>query len=452
MKKFIKIFSILGILALFAGCDDVTSRRTTNSTSSKNTTGKVTTKDSGDTEFHYLTLSIDTSADTASLKNTIKVMNTTTGAELENGSGFKEDDQITITVFNCASDVKFRVVRLTDPEYELYPSFGFDQLTGSAVTTGQEPVEINAPAANMKIELTVDDGSEDYEYGKIYFHNTASNITFEATRLDEDGFTDITLNNGDTVIVDETVWIDVDNSNGTEAIMVTEYTDNQYLETEIIAVGNKTRVYFNAATLTDVYFEPYTTCTFSAATLPIGTSLTVYNQETESMISFDNSADKYTTFKVFVNNENSSSKKIFEIIADSKVLYTELINANTSDWYFGYILTDNVTLKLSEIEGPTIEHPGLSTDDGYWVSAYYIYGPNEEDTESLDSGDKIPTGYHFGFTIYLLTDDPSETINITISMGGEVIKTATIPYVESGGYTLVDDAFIATDNIVVTVS
>ena len=171
----------------------------------------------------------------------------------------------------------------------------------------------------------------------------------------------------------------------------------------------------------------------------------------QHFLDYDTPIAKYTEFKVLVNNSGSSTKKIFEIKVGDVVLYSELIDGESSDWYNGYILTDNVTFKLSEIEGPTITHPGLSTDNGYWVSAYYIYGPNEEDIESLDSGDKIPTGYKFGFTIYIFAADPSETITVTITMGGETIKTATIPYVESG-YTLVDDAFVATDDIVVTVA
>ena len=92
----------------------------------------------------------------------------------------------------------------------------------------------------------------------------------------------------------------------------------------------------------------------------------------------------------------------------------------------------------------------MNSEAGYWVSAYYIYGPNEEDIESLESGDKIPTGYKFGFTIYIFGDS-SDTITLTISMGGETIKTVVVPWVEDG-YTLVDDAFVATGDIVVTVA
>ena len=127
------------------------------------------------------------------------------------------------------------------------------------------------------------------------------------------------------------------------------------------------------------------------------------------------------------------------------------MNGNSSEWFEGYVLTANFNLKLSEIEGPTIEHPGMNVSEGYWVSAYYIYGPNEEDTESLDSGDKIPTGYKFGFTIYLFTEDPSGTIDLTIYIGGVEVKTATIPWAESG-YTLVDEAFVATADILVSVA
>ena len=468
MRKLVKLGSALLILALFAGCkgktttksntttkvqptsDNSSSSKTKVTTSNRSTTKETSTKESGEQEYHFLTISLDTSADTSTLKNTIKVFNTTTNAELENGSGFKEDDLIKITVFNCASDVKFRVVRLTDPEYDIYPLVGLDQLTGSEVSTGQEPIEINAPAANLKIEVVVDDGSETYEYGKIYFHNTASNVTFEATRLDEDGITDIKLNNGDTIIVNETIWIDVKN-NGSSDIMVTEYIDGEFLETTKITSGRNERVFFSGGKVTDVYFEPYTTCTISASSLPIGTSLTAYNEETDSVLPYDSQIDKYTMFKVFVSNNGSSTKKIFEIKAGDVVLYSELISGNSTAWFNGYILTDDVTFYLSEIEGPTITHPGMNIDAGYWVSAYYIYGPNEEDIESLDSGDKIPTGYKFGFTIYIFADDPSETITLTISMGGETIKTVVVPWVEDG-YTLVDDAFVATDNIVVTVA
>ena len=172
MKKVIKIFSALAMLALFAGCDDVTTKRTskrdnttTNPTSSRrttatNTSSKKTTTQDGDS--FTLTVAVDPSADTSSLRNTVKVFNKTANKELHNGDAYNEDDELVVTVFNCASDVKLHIVCGT---YEIFPWFGYEKLEGSDVSVGQEEVAFLA-YSNARVELLVDDGTEPIEYCK----------------------------------------------------------------------------------------------------------------------------------------------------------------------------------------------------------------------------------------------------------------------------------------------
>ena len=461
MKRFIKALSIFLVaclsFTLFA-CNDSTSTKkgttknsqtkTTEATKTKATTKKATsaktsTKSSGDSEFYYLTIDLDDSADTTTLKNTIKVVNLTTETELSGGDSFKENDRLQITLFNCASDVKIKVVRQTNPEYDIYPLIGYDQLTGSDATTGQEPFEIVAQAAGLKIVVVVDDGSEIIEYGKFYISNTATNATTRFTHV-VDGYDTQELSNGSDIIVNETIYGEVENKSTTEIITVATFTDNQLDEVIKLNPGERTTdIFFPAGEVNNIYIETYTTFTITSASSNI-----TMNKNDDTSIASGSAVDKYTIYNATINNE-SENIKIFKVTSGSDVLLTMIVPGNDTVTTDNLLLTSNVTLTISEIEGPKIDITAPTMDEGAIVSVSYIYGSEETDKQPVENGDKIPLGYSFEVLIYLLDESYSATVTVTI--GEETIIDRTVTF-NSDGITITDGALVATDDIVVIVT
>ena len=452
MKKFLKIFGIFLVISfaitLFA-CDNETTKKSTKTTRGTTrttaTTARVSTR--GASETFTLTVAVDTKADTSSLTNTVKIINkSNNNQELHNGDKIYDDDEIEITLFNCASDVKMRVVKMTNPSYDILPWFGFDKLTGSDATTGQEPIEF-VVNAGIKVEVVVDDGTDPAEMGKIYMNNIAQNATLRVYYV-EDLLAERDLEDDDYVEKGITIYCDVENKSTTETILVTAISDNSVDASVKLAPGAKTSdFYFGAGDINNVYVEAYSknTITFTSPLLTVGK----YVEDSDDVrVTSGSELDKYTMYKVTINNYTENNK-VFKITSGTDTVYSTIINADTNDSTNYMILTSDVVISISDIEGPTVTHPGLSIDNGYWVSVGYIYG--DGDSMSVASGEKIPTGFKFEVVVYILAEDQTTKFDVTIKIGTETVKTETASFNESG-YIIKGDNLIATDDILVTIA
>ena len=448
MKKTI-IGGALLLLALF-GCKGKTTTKkeattvkpTTNASSSsskvtttnKSTTQKTSTKDY--TGALTLTLATDTSADTATLKNTIKIMNKTKNVEMKNGDTFDSGDIFGVTLFNAASDVKLRI---TSGGYDVFPWFSYDQLTGSDVEVGQEEIEIEL-TANVSIMFMVDDGEETVTYAKFNSSITATDVevTIKAAGMDE---AEHDVVDGDTVAVGSTLYYTIKNKSTTNKVIFAYFDGNELdVDATVVIEPNSTLDDYNGIMGdTKVCIEPYVEYKAdSTSVLPTGTSVTIY-EGTNIINGVDK--QKYTVINVFVNN-SSVNNYLAKVMIDGAAIESKLLEKNTNYWFENILLTDNIEVVIESFEGPTAT---INTCDGVYLSAGYLIGDEET---GFVSGDTIPEGLELSLTAFNITD-PYKDLTITITVGGVEVYSETIVANEYGLYI---NGIYATDTVVITIS
>ena len=448
MKKTI-IGGALLLLALF-GCKGKTTTKkeattvkpTTNAssssskvtTTSRSTTQKTSTKDY--TGALTLTLATDDSADTATLKNTIKIMNKTKNVEMKNGDTFDSGDTFGVILFNAASDVKLRI---TSGGFDILPWFSYDQLTGSDVEVGQEEIEIEL-TNNVSITFMVDDGEETVTYAKFNSSITATDVevTIKAAGMDE---AEHDVVDGDTVAVGSTLYYTIKNKSTTNKVIFAYYDGNELdVDATVVIEPNSTLDDYNGIMGdTKVCIEPYAEYSASGKNpLPTGTAVTV--KLGDDIINGVNKP-KYTVIDIYVNNV-STSDYIAKVMIDGAAIESKLLEKNTDFKFEKVLLTDNIDVVIESFEGPTAT---INTCEGVYLSAGYMLGDEEI---GFESGYTIPEGLELSLLAFNITDPYSE-LTITITVGGVEVYSHAIDNNENGLYI---NGIYATDDIVITIS
>lgn len=445
MNRITKIGSALLLLALFAGCkgktttkkDETTKKPTPTSitTSRKSTTQETSTKEHVGDKC-TLTIAGDTSGDTATLKNTVKVFNVTKNVELKTGDKFDNGDELTVTLFNLATDVKIRVY---SSDYDYFPWFSYEKLTGEDATTGTEIMKFH-PTKDFTVTYMVDDGEEAVTYAKFNSSITATDVevTIKAAGMDE---AEHDVVDGDTVVVGSTLYYTIKNKSTTNKVIFAYFDGNELdIDATVVIEPNSTLDDYNGIMGdTKVCIEPYAEYSASGKNpLPTGTSVTV--KLGEDVINGVNKP-KYTVIDIYVNNA-STSDYIAKVVINGAAIESKLLKKNTDFTFEKVLLTDNIDVVIDTFEGPTAT---INTCDGVYLSAGYMLG---EEEIGFESGDTIPEGLELSLLAFNITNPYSE-LTITITVGGVEVYSHAIDNNESGLYI---NGIYATDDIVITIS
>ena len=457
MKRITKIGSALLLLALFAGCSgkattkkgettkkaattSVTTKKATSSitTTKKSTTQKTSTKDHVSDKL-TLTVAGDTSGDTATLKNTVKIFNITKNVEVKTGEQIDSGDKIAVTLFNLATDVKIRVY---GSSYDYFPWFSYEKLTGEDATAGVKVMEFT-PTEDITVTYMVDDGEEAVDYVKFNSSITATDVTvtFKAAGMDEDEHTVV---NGDTVASGSTLYYTIENKSSTNKVIFAFFDDNQLdSDATVVIEPNSTLEDYNAI-MGDVKvsIEPYAEYSVSiSSSLPTGTEAINYDSEEKTnIISSGTNVQKYTYVYPNVIND-STTDYIAKVTVNDTVVAASRIEKNADYSFDGIIVTGNVVVSIEAIEGPTIT---INSSEKVFLSTGYKI---DEGEEALVSGDTVPRGLELSILAIYFNEEYSE-LTITITVGGTVACSKVIPDSEDGLYI---DGIYATDNIVITI-
>ena len=428
MKKIAKLFSLLLILVLFAGCSNNNGSKTKPSTT--DTSEKVSTKQG---EGLTITIAGDDSADTSTLKNTIKVMNVTKNKEMKNGDSFDEGDRISVTLFNCASDVKLRIY--TD-SFDIFPWYSYEKLTGEDATTGQSPIEFTAEK-NINVDYMVDDGGEEIEYCKYNITTTATNVTIDVSVAGMEEPEHKVADN-DTIINGSSIYYTITNNSTTERVIFASYSDHQFDNSTIIEPGETLDDY--DAIIGDIHFyvDKYVEYKAKAGTLPDGTSVSIKNEALEDIANV--AKPKFEKTNITVTN-SSTTNYIAKVMIDGKAIASKRVDKNSVAEFDTIILIGDITVDVSTIDGPTATV--TCSSNGYIITGYLIDGEDN----SFDSGDKIPTGLELSILVFNISN-PTVDVTITITIGGEVAYTGLVPASEDG---LLINGIYATGDVVITV-
>lgn len=445
MNRITKIGSALLLLALFAGCkgktttkkDETTKKPTPTSitTSRKSTTQETSTKEHVGDKC-TLTIAGDTSGDTATLKNTVKVFNKTKKVELKTGDQFDSGDEISVTLFNLATDVKIRVY---NNDYDYFPWFSYEKLTGEEATTGVKVMEFS-PTKDIIVTYMVDDGEEAVTYAKFNSSIAATDVevTYTVSGMDE---AEHTVVDGDTVVVGSSLYYTIKNKSTTNKVIFAIYNDGDLDTDSTVVIEPNTTLEEYDGILGDikVSVEPYAEYSASGKN-PLPTSTAVTVKLGDDIINGVNKP-KYTVIDIYVNNA-STSDYIAKVVINGAAIESKLLKKNTDFTFEKVLLTDNIDVVIDTFEGPTAT---INTCDGVYLSAGYMLG---EEEIGFESGDTIPEGLELSLLAFNITDPYSE-LTITITVGGVEVYSHAIDNNENGLYI---NGIYATDDIVIIIS
>ncbi|MBP5446166.1 MAG: hypothetical protein J6Y28_08355 [Acholeplasmatales bacterium] len=461
MNKITKISSSLLLLALFAGCKgktttkkgattkltptSVTTKKATSSitTTKKSATQKTSTKDHVSNQC-TLTVAGDTSGDTATLKNTVRVFNETKNATITSGNQFDSGDRLIVTLFNLATDVKIRVY---SSDFDYFPWFSYEKLTGDDATTGEEIMAFS-PTEDITIAYMVDDGEEAVDYVKFNssIATTDVDVTFTVAGMDE---VEHNVVDGDTVVSGSTLYYTIKNKSTTNKVIFAYYDDNQLdSDATVVIEPNSTLEDYNAI-MGDIklYVEPYTEYSVTKATLPVATAVACFDSADKTTpISFGTDIQKYTYVYPYVSN-NSTTDYIAKVTINDVVVAACILSKDQDVLFDGIVLTGNMVVSVDAIEGPTITIN--SPDEVFLSTGYLIYSIEEEQyiEKGIGNDEIVPRGLELSIqAIYFATEYTELTITITI--GDTTVYSKVIPDSEDG---LFIDGIYATDNIVITI-
>ena len=452
MRKLVKLGSALLILALFAGCKGKTTTKSNtttkvqptsdNSSSSKTkvtTSNRSTTKETS-TKEHVgdkctLTIAGDTSGDTATLKNTVKVFNKTKNVELKTGDQFDSGDEISVTLFNLATDVKIRVY---NSDFDYFPWFSYEKLTGEDATIGTEIMNFH-PTKDFTVTYMVDDGEEAVTYAKFNSSITATDVevTYTVSGMDE---AEHTVVDGDTVVVGSSLYYTIKNKSTTNKVIFAIYNDGD-LDTDstvVIEPNSTLEEYDGILGDIKVSVEPYAEYSVTSSSLPIGNSVSVYKHG-ESTDVKGQAFVKYTLMDISVSNQ-STSNYIAKVKIGDKAIAAKAVRNNSEFLFENVELTDNIVVTIETLEGPTIT---IDSSEDIYLSTGYLTLDGEE---PLEDGDTVPSGLELSILAAFWGEEYSE-ITIKITVGGTLVYSKVIPNDGDGIYI---DGIYATDNIVIT--
>ena len=453
------LVSIFSILVMCACSNNTTKKKTTSkatsskenkttekkSTTIKKTTEKKTTTDSIDTDTFNLVITVDDSMDTDTLKNTVKVTDSN-NKEFVNGADVPKSSEITVRLFNLASDCHIQV-KVDD--FELYEWTYFEKLTGEDVGVGNLILDgqlINSDTLTIEVKtgiIPLNNYTVTYE--------STTGVIFDVYILGgELGMDKETITSGSSLEEGSVIEIDVENKLDKD-ISVIIFIDNKPEKVKTIKANYKTGsagifstdgLYNNPLNGDMVItFEDVTDVDVNIKQLD-STTIKVYDMDSEKYINNGETMPKYNLFKVEI--QNNTDDRILANIDDGNNKYVIVIVPNDSYESDSIFALDDISVETLELTGYNITIDDSQIDEDYFGIYFYYYFENkDEESYDVDKTDIIPTTATLYFSAYNLYDSPC---TLTIDDGIEKIDI-TIP-VTDGDLYLSDDITITSDVII----
>ncbi len=383
-----------------------------------------------------LSIVLDDSKDTETLKNTVYVYEPGTWEKAyENGDELYDGQTIAVVLNNYASDVTIKVRAgekvLADEKY--------DQLTAGA--NGYTVVTYTLKDNCGVIYIETDTGSTstalDARVANFMYNSTGISYKLYAN--------DVEIQSGDEVTPGAEIKCTVTNNSPDEwdAILTSYYAggdENDAIKVEVGTTQTLTRIATESVMFAIEDFSDYTVTHNS---LPTGVSATIVSNK--STITSGTKVMRYSQVSVTIDNTTNTDYMLVLQMRDDyygvEVLNTKIkVSKNTT------YTTDKVIYIVGDLSISVIEDRQFT----YTVNNPYSSNEDLEVYASINDGGSIDSGatISFGQEISFATGYPQNgSYNIKVTMAGTTIIDETVP---SNGYnsTLYD----VTGDVVVTIT
>ncbi len=383
-----------------------------------------------------LSIVLDDSKDTETLKNTVYVYEPGTWEKAyENGDELYDGQTIAVVLNNYASDVTIKVrAGETVLKNEKY-----DQLTAGA--NGHAVVTYTLTKDCGVIYIETDTGSTstalDARVADLMYNSTGISYKLYAN--------DVEIQSGDEVTPGAEIKCTVTNNSTDEwdAILSSYYAGSDEVDAIKVEVGTAQTLTRIATESVMFAIEDFNKYAVKHNTLPTGISATIVSNQ--STITSGTEVMRYSQVSVTINNTTNTDYvlmlKMRDDYWDSDVLNTMVRVGKNSTYTTDKIIYILGDLDIKVVEDRqftyTVNNPYSSSDE------FEVYGAIL-DGDSLSSGDTISVGQF----ISISTDWPSgATYNIVVTMAGVELANETI---SSTGYNLPNTEI--TGDVVVTVT